>query len=98
MLYFTLNCCKLATRLASHHGRNTCDHEDGLFARLYLVTEVIYAKYLFCGVAQGPYRCTVLSCTATRDSEFGQKPVTRPPWRSKRIGGTAGYHEGLLTI
>ena len=72
--------------------------KDGLFAGLYLMTEVSSAKNVFCGVAQGPYPCTVLSCTATRDSVFGQKPVIRPPWRSERSGGTAGYCDDLLTV
>ena len=62
------------------------------------MTEVSSAKNVFCGVAQGPYPCTVLSCTATRDSVFGQKPVIRPPWRSERSGGTAGYCDDLLTV
>ena len=72
--------------------------KDGLFAGLYLMTEVSSAKSVFCGVVQGPYPCTVLSCTATRDSVFGQKPVIRPPWRSERSGGTTGYCDDLLTV
>ena len=62
------------------------------------MTEVSSAKSAFRGVAQGPYPCTVLSCTATLCCICGQKPVICRPTSSERSGGTAGYCDDLLTV
>ena len=65
---------------------------------MYLNDEGSSAKTFFDGVAQGHHPCTVPSCTATRYSAFGQKPVTRPPWGLERAGGTAGYCGAFFTV
>ena len=89
---------QLATRLAGHHDCDACNLQDGLFAGLYLNEEGSSAKTFLEGVAQGHNPCTVPSCTATRYSAFGQKPVTRPPWGLERAGGTAGYCDAFFTV